>query len=41
VDYLPETFYVDRGGKVLLQTAGAPTRAQIEANIRNTIAMGL
>jgi thiol-disulfide isomerase/thioredoxin len=41
VDYLPETFYVDRDGKVLLQTAGAPTREEIEANIRNTLAVGL
>jgi thiol-disulfide isomerase/thioredoxin len=28
VDNLPETFYVDRDGKVLLQTAGAPTRGK-------------
>jgi thiol-disulfide isomerase/thioredoxin len=41
VDYLPETFYVDRDGKVLLQTAGAPTKEQIEANIRDTLARGL
>jgi len=40
VDYLPETFYVDRKGKVLLQTAGAPTKEQIEANIRQTLAAG-
>jgi thiol-disulfide isomerase/thioredoxin len=40
VDYLPETFYVDRDGKVLLQTAGAPTRDQIESNIRQTLAAG-
>jgi thiol-disulfide isomerase/thioredoxin len=40
VDYLPETFYVDRDGKVLLQTAGAPTRDQIEANIRHALAAG-
>jgi thiol-disulfide isomerase/thioredoxin len=40
VDYLPETFYVDRDGKVLLQTAGAPTREQIEANIRHALAAG-
>jgi thiol-disulfide isomerase/thioredoxin len=40
VDYLPETFYIDRDGNVLLQTAGAPTREQIEANIRHTLAVG-
>ena len=40
VDYLPETFYVDRDGKVLLQTAGALTRDQIEANIRHALAAG-
>jgi thiol-disulfide isomerase/thioredoxin len=40
VDYLPETFYIDRDGKVLLQTAGAPARDQIEANIRYALAAG-
>jgi thiol-disulfide isomerase/thioredoxin len=40
VDYLPETFYVDRDGKVLLQTAGAPTKEQIETNIRHALAAG-
>jgi thiol-disulfide isomerase/thioredoxin len=40
VDYLPETFYIYRDDKVLLQTAGAPTREQIETNIRHTLAIG-
>jgi thiol-disulfide isomerase/thioredoxin len=40
VDYLPETFYVGRDGNVLIQTAGAPTKDEIEANIRKTFASG-
>ena len=40
VDYLPETFYINRKGIVVMQTAGAPTENQIEANIRNTLAAG-
>jgi peroxiredoxin len=40
VDYLPETFYVGRNGHVLIQTAGAPTKDEIEANIRKTFASG-
>ncbi len=42
VEYLPETFYVGRDGKVLLETAGlsddANGKDQIEANIRKLIA---
>jgi thiol-disulfide isomerase/thioredoxin len=40
VDYLPETFYINRKGIVVMQTAGAPTENQIEANIRSTLAAG-
>src|ERR1700759_4963544 len=34
VDYLPETFYVDPKGTIVEETAGAPTKDQIEANIK-------
>jgi len=40
VDYLPETFYVDRAGKVVDVTAGAPTKDEMEALIKKTIAAG-
>jgi len=41
VDYLPETFYVDRAGNVVAETAGAPTKDEMEANIRKVIGAGL
>jgi peroxiredoxin len=40
VDYLPETFYIDRTGKVVEVTAGAPSKEQMEALIQKTIAAG-
>ena len=44
VEYLPETFYVGRDGKVMLETAGMSDNAggkdEIEANIRKLIATG-
>ncbi len=40
VDYLPETFYIDRAGKVVDVTAGAPTKNEMEALIQKTIAAG-
>jgi peroxiredoxin len=40
VDYLPETFYIDRTGNVVDVTAGAPSKDQMEALIRKTIAAG-
>jgi peroxiredoxin len=40
VDYLPETFYVDRAGNVVQVTAGAPSKEQMEALIEKTIAAG-
>jgi peroxiredoxin len=40
VDYLPETFYVGRNGDVLIQAAGAPTKEEIEQNIRKIFASG-
>lgn len=44
VDYLPETFYVDRSGKVMLETAGISSEGggkdEIEANIKKLVASG-
>lgn len=40
VDYLPETFYVDRAGKVVEVTAGAPTKDQMQALIEKTLSAG-
>jgi thiol-disulfide isomerase/thioredoxin len=40
VDYLPETFYVGRDGKVVAVTAGAPSKDQMEALFQKTIAAG-
>ena len=40
VDYLPETFYIDRTGKVAEVTAGAPSKEQMEALIQKTIGAG-
>jgi peroxiredoxin len=42
VEYLPETFYIARDGKVVDVTAGAPPggKDQMEALIRKTIAAG-
>lgn len=40
VEYLPETFYVDKTGKVVTISAGAPTKDQMEATIQQTIAAG-
>ena len=37
VDYLPETFYVDRNGVITAATAGAPSKDQMEANIRSIV----
>lgn len=40
VDYLPETFYIGRDGRVVDVTAGAPSKEQMEALIQKTIAAG-
>ena len=41
IDYLPETFYVDRSGKVLIETAGISSedggKDEIEANIKKLV----
>ena len=44
IDYLPESFYVDRTGKVLIETAGMSDgqggKDEIEANIKKLLASG-
>ena len=42
VDFVPESFYVDRSGKVLIATAGLNEdgKDEIEANIKKLIAAG-
>ena len=44
VDYLPESFYVGKDGKVLLETAGLSSESngkdEIEANIKKLLASG-
>jgi len=40
MDVLPMSFYVDRNGIVVEQTAGLGSKDQIEANIKKTIASG-
>ncbi len=40
VEYLPETFYVDKTGKVVAITAGAPSKDQMEATIQQAIQGG-
>lgn len=37
VDYLPETFYVDRSGTVVSVNAGAPSKDQMEAEILSIV----
>jgi thiol-disulfide isomerase/thioredoxin len=37
VDYLPETFYVDAKGVVVEETAGAPTKDEIEADVKKIL----
>jgi thiol-disulfide isomerase/thioredoxin len=37
VDYLPETFYVDSKGVIIEETAGAPTKDQIEADVKKLL----
>ena len=37
VDYLPETFYVDGRGMIAETSAGAPTKDEIEANVKKIL----
>ena len=39
-DYLPVTYYIDAQGKVLAQTPGAPSKDEVEANIRKILPGG-
>jgi thiol-disulfide isomerase/thioredoxin len=39
-DYLPETYYVDKNGKVVDQTVGAHPKDELEADVQKTIAAG-
>jgi len=40
MDYLPMSFYVDRNGVVIEETAGLGSKDEIEAHIKKTIASG-
>ena len=40
VDYLPMSFYVDRNGVVVEETAGLASKDQVEANIKRILASG-
>jgi glutathione peroxidase-family protein len=40
LDVLPMSFYIDRNGVIVEQTAGLGSKGQIEANIKKTIASG-
>ena len=40
MDYLPMSFYVDRNGVVVEETAGLGSKDQIEAHIKKAIASG-
>jgi hypothetical protein len=39
-DYIPETFYVDKSGKIVDQTIGAHPKDELEADIQKAIASG-
>ena len=39
-DYIPETFYVDKSGKVVEQTIGAHSKNELEADVQKAIASG-
>ncbi len=38
--YLPESFYIDKTGKVVLEAADASSKEEIEANIRKLLGLG-
>ena len=40
LEYLPQSFYVDKNGVVVEETAGLGSKDEIEANIKKTIASG-
>ena len=39
-DYLPVTYYINADGKVIAQTPGAPSKDEVEANIRKILPAG-
>jgi thiol-disulfide isomerase/thioredoxin len=39
-DYIPETFYVDKTGKIVDQTIGAHSKDELEADVQKAIASG-
>jgi thiol-disulfide isomerase/thioredoxin len=39
-DYIPETFYVDKSGKIVDQTIGAHSKDELEADVQKAIASG-
>lgn len=41
VDYLPMSFFIDRNGIVVEETAGLASKDEIEANIKKTISSGM
>ncbi|HXB63069.1 MAG TPA: TlpA disulfide reductase family protein [Acidobacteriaceae bacterium] len=38
IDYLPESFYIGRDGKVVEETSGLASKDEVEANIKKTLA---
>jgi thiol-disulfide isomerase/thioredoxin len=38
--YLPESFYIDKAGKVVLESADASSKEDIETNIRKLLELG-
>ncbi len=40
VEYLPTSYYVDRGGKIVAESAGLISKDEIEANIQKAMAGG-
>jgi thiol-disulfide isomerase/thioredoxin len=39
-DYIPETFYVDKSGKIVDETIGAHSKDELEADIQKAIGSG-
>ncbi len=39
-DYIPDTFYIDKSGRIVDQTVGAHSRDEMEADIQKTIESG-
>jgi peroxiredoxin len=39
-DYIPETFYVEKSGKIVEQTIGAHSKDELEADVQKAIASG-